>query len=583
MNLDARSKARVTKRLLGMATRYHALACDYDGTLALHGQVDQPTVVALEKCRQSGRKLLLVTGRELDELLGIFPRADLFEFIVAENGALLYEPATRNVTPLADRAPEQLVRKLKEHGVAPMSVGHTVIATWRPHETTVLECIRDMGLEIQVIFNKDAVMALPSGVNKASGLEAALKKLGLSHHNVVAVGDAENDHAFLSACEFGCAVANALPALKEHADLVTDGDHGRGVAELIECLVADDLARYADRQVRHFVLLGSGTDGPIAVDPYHTSILLAGSSGSGKSGLATGFLERLVEHSYQFCIIDPEGDYQNLQEAVVLGDNSHAPSPDEVMDLLADPGKNAVVNLLGLALEHRPPFFEQFYPRLLELRASTGHPHWTILDEAHHLLPGSWQRDNSMLRDLRGVLFITVHPEHIPGSLLAGINTVLITGREPQSALSGFAARIGAPSPVLDGDLGTGECFIWRWQAADAPLKFQVAPHRTERRRHHRKYAEGELGPESSFYFRGPDGKLNLRAQNLILFLQIAEGVDDQTWNYHLRRGDYSGWFREAIKDDALAAEAAAIEHVPTGDTRSRIREAIERRYTLPA
>ena len=48
-----------------------------------------------------------------------------------------------------------------------------------------------------MIFNKGAVMILPSGVNKATGLAAALEELGLSPHNVVGVGDAENDHAFL--------------------------------------------------------------------------------------------------------------------------------------------------------------------------------------------------------------------------------------------------------------------------------------------------------------------------------------------------------------------------------------------------
>ena len=83
---------------------------------------------------------------------------------------------------------------------------------------------------------------------------------------------------------------------------------------------------------------------------------------------------------------------------------------------------------------------------------------------------------------------------------------------------------------------------------------------RNEHQRHLRKYAEGELGPDKSFYFRGPDGKLNLRAQNLQLFLQVADGIDDETWMYHLRRGDYSRWFREAIKDEDLASDASSVE-----------------------
>jgi HAD superfamily hydrolase (TIGR01484 family) len=568
-----------------VAIRYHVLACDYDGTIAHHGTVDQATEAALERCRMSGRKLLLVTGRELDELLTVFPRVDLFELVVAENGALLYEPATKDVTLLAECPLPQFVSLLQERSVQPMSVGHAIVATWRPHETTVLECIRDLGLEMQVIFNKDAVMILPSGVNKATGLSAALAKLGLSHHNAVGVGDAENDHAFLALCEFGCAVDNALPALKDRADLVTKGDHGRGVAELIDALVNDDLAEYSDRLSRHALVLGhQEKDVPVAIDPYSTSILLTGSSGSGKSSLTAGLLERLAESKYQFCIIDPEGDYQNFEEAVVLGDKHRPPNPDEVMDLLADPAKNIIVNLIGMALEHRPGFFEQLYPRLVELRRATGHPHWIIVDEAHHLMPGAWQRDHEMVRDLNGTLLITVHPEHIPAGLAKGVNTFLITGKEPKVGLSAFARIAGVEEPSFEGDLPTGEYLIWRWQTGGAPpLQFQLTPAKTERQRHHRKYAEGELPPDRSFFFRGREGKLNLRAQNLMIFNQIAEGVDDETWNYHLQRGDYSDWFRKGIKDDELADAAAAIERDPSGDTRARIREVIERTYTQPA
>src|SRR5437868_15012520 len=84
-------------------------------------------------------------------------------------------------------------------------------------------------------------MVLPSGVNKAFGLKAALKDLGLSPHNVVGIGDAENDHSFLSLCECSVAVANAIPSLKEQADYTTKAENGDGVIELIEQLLADDL------------------------------------------------------------------------------------------------------------------------------------------------------------------------------------------------------------------------------------------------------------------------------------------------------------------------------------------------------
>jgi hypothetical protein len=134
--------------------------------------------------------------------------------------------------------------------------------------------------------------------------------------------------------------------------------------------------------------------------------------------------------------------------------------------------------------------------------------------------------------------------------------------------------------------LPAGEALVWQPDVDAGPVRVCVAPPRSERRRHRRKYAQGELLEEENFYFRGPEGKLHLRAQNLVIFLQLAEGVDDETWLYHLRRGDYSRWFRTCIKDEGLADEAAAIEEdqeLSVDETRARIRHAIEERYTLPA
>lgn len=226
--------------------RYLALATDYDGTLAQDGRVAVETWAAVRRLRQSGRKILLVTGRELDELRGVCPHVDLFDVIVAENGGLLFHPGTGEETALAPAPAADLVRELRERGVEPLSVGRTIVAAWRPHESTILEVIRVQRLALHVIFNKDAVMVLPVGVNKASGLQAALRHLELSEHNLAGIGDAENDWAFLSLCRCAAVVSNALPELKETADLVMPGDHGRGVVELIDALLADDLATVAN-------------------------------------------------------------------------------------------------------------------------------------------------------------------------------------------------------------------------------------------------------------------------------------------------------------------------------------------------
>lgn len=569
--------------------RYLALACDYDGTLASHGRVSKETLAALERLLASGRKLILVTGRELKDLLSIFPDVSLFERVVAENGALLYTPATREERPLSDPPPEEFVDALRKRRIEPLSVGRVIVATWHPNETVVLELIRDLWLELQVIFNKGAVMVLPTGVNKATGLVAALGELNLSPHNVVGVGDAENDHAFLNLCECSVAVANALPMVKKGADLVTDQDRGAGVVQLIDQLIAGDLHELEDRLTRHHILLGTRDAAEeVRVSPYGVNLLLAGSSGGGKSTLATGFLERLAEQRYQFCVIDPEGDHEAFEDAVVLGNKQRAPSMAEVLQLLEDPERNVVANLLGLPLADRPSFFLTLLPRLQEQRARTGRPHWLVLDEAHHLLPSSWNHASLALpQELNGIMLITVDPVQVAAAALASVDTIIAVGASPDATLKAFGEALGQSGPLMAPiAVEQGDALVWSRRSETAPFRLRIAPSRTERRRHRRKYAEGELGPDKSFYFRGPEGKLNLRAQNLVLFIQLAEGVDDATWMYHLRQGDYSCWFRDAIKDETLAAEAARIEglaDVSASESRGLIKAAIEQNYTLPA
>src|SRR5215475_12984376 len=134
--------------------RYHALACDYDGTIASHGSVDADTIAALQKVRESGRKVILVTGRELDDLALVFPRLEIFDHIVAENGALLYRPSTREEKRLAEPPPKEFAETLIARGAERVSVGRVIVATWEPYEKLALEVIHEMQLELQVVFNK---------------------------------------------------------------------------------------------------------------------------------------------------------------------------------------------------------------------------------------------------------------------------------------------------------------------------------------------------------------------------------------------------------------------------------------------
>jgi hypothetical protein len=166
------------------------------------------------------------------------------------------------------------------------------------------------------------------------------------------------------------------------------------------------------------------------------------------------------------------------------------------------------------------------------------------------------------------------------------VEVVVAVGDGATRVIATFCRISGAQPPLLDVRAGDDEVLVWMRGSGTAPRRVKPkAPHQVHKR-HTRKYAEGSLGEDRSFYFRGPDDALNLRAQNLVLFIQISGGVDDLTWMHHLRRGDYSAWFRHVIKDHELATEAAEIETDHTlgpADSGQRIADAVTRRYTAPA
>ncbi len=569
--------------------RYVAVATDYDNTLAVDGRVEQETIAALERLNQSGRKIILVTGRRLPDILDIFPEIGLCERVVADNGAALYRPATREQIRLATPIPPGFVDELRRRQVAELSVGESIVGTIRPHELTVLEVIRDLGLELQVIFNRDAVMVVPSGVNKATGLVAALQEMGLSPRNVVAIGDAENDHALLNHCEYAVAVANAVPTLKDIADRVTTGAEGVGVAEIIDELVEHDLAVPPFNTNRRNILIGMQENGEeVSIPATGLNLLLAGSSGSGKSTLATGLLERVIEQGYQFCVIDPEGDYEGFAGAVMFGTSQRGPGMAEILTALDSPNTNLIVNLVGLSLQDRPDFFLALLPALQERRAKFGRPHWILIDETHHLMPRDWQPVQGVLaQDWTGIVYVTVHPDQIAKPVLQRVEAMAALGDDPGGTITRLCGTLDVPVPQMKSTtLNHGEAIFWDRRARTPPYRVRIAPCEADRRRHRRKYAEGELPSDRSFFFRGPENVLNLRAQNLILFMQTAEGVDEATWLHHLRQGDYSKWMEEGIKDPHLAAAVRLIEQqssLSAERSRQLVRSAIEERYTVPS
>jgi hydroxymethylpyrimidine pyrophosphatase-like HAD family hydrolase len=464
--------------------RYTAVALDFDGTIAHDSEVPAHVVHGLKRLKASGRALLLVTGRELPELLEVFPDIAIFDRVVAENGALLYRPESGERKDLGDPPPQALVDLLRERGV-PISVGDSIIATVEPHETVVLQTIRDLGLERPVIFNKGAVMILPPGINKASGLAVALHELGLSARNVVAAGDAENDHALLEAAEYSVAVANAIATLKAAADRVTREPRGDGILEIIADLIESDLERTPPARQRRTLLIGTDATGKMVTLPtWGVSMLVTGREKTGKSALVRGLLERLCNVGYQFCVVDGRGEYLDFEPAIVFGTEHHAPDPLEVFTALEKPEVQAVVCLAAVPAAQRPRFFEDFDTALRAMRERTGRPHWLVIDEAQELVPRSRAKAAEPPGD--NTIYVTSDPTTVAADILSHVSVVAACGDAARQSLERFAEALGARKPAEPlRPPGEDEALLWfhRLEQSPALVRFTrgITPKRTLR------------------------------------------------------------------------------------------------------
>lgn len=557
-----------------------ALAVDYDGTIAKNGSVDDNTIDALLRLKHSGRKLLLVTGRQLVDLQHACRHLELFDYIIAENGAVLLVPATGQSITVAPPPSTDLIRLLAEHSSMPISLGQSIIAGWHPDEHAAMNVIRDLGLELQIIFNKDAFMVLPVNVSKSTGLLHALKDLDICALNVAGCGDAENDHCFLSICGCSAAVANALPSVKSAVDIVLRADHGEGVVEFIErILKEDDMMLPIARRGVKVAMDHSGT-------PFHLRpediVLVVGNSGCGKSSFLTLLTEKMSAAGHEFCVIDPEGDYLGLKNAVSIGSLDSAPSTEDAIQLLLRAGINVVVNTVALDVAGRRKLFRELMMSIRALRMRSGRPQWLIVDEAHYALP--YPGEGLKGFDLQsGAIIATVDPGTIASDILKQLDVAIVMGSTATELVTRIASLIGRPATSTIPNLEAGDFLVWSGLVGtDSPSFHVLEKEQPEQihNRHHGKYATGDVGRQRSFYF--PDA--DRHARNLLEFLLALEKIDDTAWSKHLKAHDFSNWFRNVIRDDSLADQAVQIEgdaQLTALQSRCRIIEAVRQRYTF--
>ena len=419
--------------------RYVALAAGFDGTLARDGQCDQRCIDSLRSLAATGRKLILVTGRVLRELLEIFPDARLFDYVVAENGAVMYHPATRQSAILAQAPPEILIQELQRHQVTPMSVGSSSITTLQSNEALIRDTLQKLELDFRTVANDGVLSVLPGGVDKASGVRAALKELGLSPHNLVAIGDGENDIALFALAEHAAAVRNADAALKRVADRTTHGARGDGFLELAHELIANDLAAALPR--RRIIIGKSDAGTEISFAPCRDSLLICGPLGAGKSVISESMLQQLLAHEYQCCIIEAEISRAPMPRpgVIALGEPHEAPRLTDALNVLEQPNVSVSMNLAALALETRPLFAEALLLQLQAMHDRVGRPHCVLINQAHSFLREATMTTPRLAE--MTMMYATAEPQLLPPPLLHSVRLIVAAG-EPTEALASLAAAL---------------------------------------------------------------------------------------------------------------------------------------------
>jgi hydroxymethylpyrimidine pyrophosphatase-like HAD family hydrolase len=549
---------------------FQAVALDLDGTLAMGDRVTAEVLSALDEARRD-RALLLVTGRDERDLDRVAPGlGSHFDVVVSENGAVVTLTRPPATTRLLHEPVEQAVDKaLADRGVASVR-GRVLVAIDGRDATPAVEAVAELGLDHQVVHNRGAAMILPAGITKGTGLAYALTALGLSPHNTLAVGDAENDLTLLRTAEVGVAVANAVPSLVEHADLVLDEPDGGGVVALLGGPVVAGSRRVWPR--RRAVAIGSHDDGtPATVPGAQAGVLVTGGSGTGKSFLAGLLAERWMEAGYSVLVIDPEGDHRGLvgrPDTLLVDAEVGLPSPHELLGQLRLHTDNLVLDLSRLEEAQRLDYVHRLRPAIAAERSRRGVPHWVVYDEAHEQ---AWLEPAEQIAGGAGTCLVTWRPELLDPGVTEDTD-VVIALESPEVPAAGGDRRRSLRATL---------------RTRDGVRPFVVGPRASHHVRHQQKYARAELPPDRCFYFRDQDRVgPTAAAASLEQFHEQLQHADAETVEYHAMRGDFSRWVAGTLADHALAHElgqierdlvtrhAGAVEHA-----RQQIRTAVLERY----
>ncbi|HLC43124.1 MAG TPA: HAD family hydrolase [Methylomirabilota bacterium] len=551
---------------------FKALACDYDGTLASEDRIGQAALSALEQARQAGLRLILVTGRTFFELTRVCERLDLFDAVVAENGGVIYFPGPGVLRDQAPPPPSRLLAELDRRGIS-FQAGRVIVGVGRGDEEKVNEALGAAGVNLQRCYNRAALMLVPAGISKGEGVRLVIRELGLSFHDVLALGDAENDVDFFEACGWAGCPANAVPALWERADWIFSGDDGEGIAQAIAGPILHETLPLP-RSSRHRITLGWAVESsePVTIPARGVNMLVLGDPLAGKSWLTGGVIEHLISRDYAVCVFDPEGDFQSLRRlpGVIWGEIQDKASLERAVDQFdRNPLGSVVMDLASLPHAMKVRMIEKGLELVHLLRRGRGLPHWVVLDEAHYSLHREGVADRSIGLEDKGFCLVSYKGSWIRELVLKAMD-VLILARMKIPEELGFLRRfldecsgMGTEAASILPALPRGEFLIVQPDdetAKRTTLTFVATPRELPHVRHLKKYADSRVPAEHRFSFRHPDGRLAATAESLNEFRRKILLVDDDALTYHTGRGDFSRWVLDIFSDQELARDLRKTE-----------------------
>lgn len=577
-----------------MSTIFKAIALDVDGTIAFHDNLSPDVLAAMKQLRYAGMRIIVVTGRTLAELDRVYPQlAELSDIRVLENGAVMTGSGGHRL--LATRVPQVLRDALTARGIQTQS-GEVLLACSAEHAEVALQEVTRLGVGCVQVRNRGELMILPANVTKGTGLWAAVEQLGLSLHNVLAMGDAENDHPLFSAAEFAVAVADAMPAVREHADLVLPTAGPRGTAEFITGPIATGRVRAMSR--RRFLPIGKyhpseghpGSTGDhsanaattFETDPRATipgsqaTVLVTGVSGRGKSYAAGLIAERAVQIGYQVLVIDPEGDHSglgSLHQVELISAVPGKPFAEEVIRGLSAGRRSVVLNTAALSPEEFAATMPTLASAVEELREASGFPHWVIMDEAHTLMsPGApWATEFNPA--FGGYCLVSYVPDRLIAEVLSAVDVVLSVTAPVDVLLSSSESADGSGRSTRMIPAPPGSASLLFVNDPGPARRVQLDQRSTSHIRHLRKYGEATLPLNKWFWFKTLDGS-TLSANSLIDFEVALSEIDAKSLEHHLCRGDFSRWIRGTLQDTPLADAIAAAERESVDNRRQDLEKA---------